>query len=87
MTVECYKQQLVLAKEARTGRPGTPESPFASLPAHGPMGLPPSYEGREQNPLMAFVSFCLCVFVVWEASSWTRLCQTPTLQGWLSSHL
>lgn len=69
MTVECYDQQLVLAKEARTGRPGTPESHLASLSTHSQMGLSLLYQALEQNPLMAFVSFCFCVFVVWEASS------------------
>lgn len=58
-TVKGYEQQLVLAKEGRTGRRGTPGSHLASLPAQGQTGLSRT-PGLEQNPLMAPVSFCFC---------------------------
>lgn len=64
--------------EARTGGRGTP----------GATSLPSSRRTCSPTPGTRAEAFSgLYVCAVWEASSWTRRSQTPTLQGWLSSHL
>lgn len=76
--------QVVLAKEAQTASGGTPGTHHALLCPQGRLGL--CLSSWEQSPPAALVSLCVCAPAVWEASSWTRLSQTPTSQGWLSSH-
>lgn len=80
-----YEQQLLRARELSTER-RLLEATLLPLPPRltRPMPLVPE-TGAE--PSVVFMSFCFRVSIVWEASSWTRLSRTPTLQEWLSSHL
>lgn len=79
-----YEEQLLHARELKTKR--LLEATLLSLSPRlaRPVPLVPE-TGAE--PSVVFMSFVFMSLTVWEASSWTRLSRTPTLQEWLSSHL